>query len=241
MTVLVSVETVLLAVLLVLVAGLLRSHAELLRRLGPAEDGALPAGAAASGTRTGSTAERVPGAPAPALQGVTPAGEPAALSFGSGPQEPPTLLAFLSTGCSACEAFWSALARRLPGVQTVIVTHGEDRERPARVAELAPAGVPVVMSSTAWTDYGVPGSPYFLLVQGEIRGEGMAGGWDTLSGMVADALADAELAGPAGAAAAAPARAGRAADVDRRLAAAGINPGHPSLYPGGPADPPRER
>jgi len=36
MTALVSVETVLLVLLLVLVAGLLRSHAEILRRLGPA-------------------------------------------------------------------------------------------------------------------------------------------------------------------------------------------------------------
>ena len=35
MTVLVSVETVLLVLLVVLVAGLLRSHAEILRRLGP--------------------------------------------------------------------------------------------------------------------------------------------------------------------------------------------------------------
>jgi hypothetical protein len=37
MVALVAVETVLLVVLVVLVAGLLRSHAELLRRVGPAE------------------------------------------------------------------------------------------------------------------------------------------------------------------------------------------------------------
>ena len=36
MTVLVACETVLLALLVLLVAGLLRSHAEILRRLGPA-------------------------------------------------------------------------------------------------------------------------------------------------------------------------------------------------------------
>ena len=36
MVALVSVETVLLVLLVVLVAGLLRSHAELLRRIGPA-------------------------------------------------------------------------------------------------------------------------------------------------------------------------------------------------------------
>ena len=39
-TALVAVETVLLVLLVVLVAGLLRSHAEILRRLGPAEPSA---------------------------------------------------------------------------------------------------------------------------------------------------------------------------------------------------------
>jgi len=37
MVAIVSVETVLLVLLLVLVAGLLRSHAEIMRRLGPAD------------------------------------------------------------------------------------------------------------------------------------------------------------------------------------------------------------
>ena len=47
MVALVSVETVLLVLLVVLVAALLRSHAEILRRLGPEGDGhATPAGAA---------------------------------------------------------------------------------------------------------------------------------------------------------------------------------------------------
>ena len=46
MTALVSVETVLLVLLIVLVVGLLRSHAELLRRLGPGD------GAAGSATRS---------------------------------------------------------------------------------------------------------------------------------------------------------------------------------------------
>ncbi|MBV9193079.1 MAG: hypothetical protein JO168_02960, partial [Solirubrobacterales bacterium] len=48
---LVAVETALLVVLVVLVAGLLRSHAELLRRVGPAEGGGgaeAPAGARAA-------------------------------------------------------------------------------------------------------------------------------------------------------------------------------------------------
>src|SRR3954449_6848514 len=42
MEVLVAVETVLLALLVLLVAGLLRSHAEILRRLGPADESAAP-------------------------------------------------------------------------------------------------------------------------------------------------------------------------------------------------------
>ena len=49
-------------------------------------------------------------------------------------------------------------------------------ESPSRLRDLAPADVPVVMSSQAWEDYGVTMSPYFVLVgaDGEVRGEGAA-------------------------------------------------------------------
>jgi hypothetical protein len=217
MVALVSVETVLLVLLLVLVAGLLRSHAEILRRLGPS--GSVLAAPASAPRRAGD-------APAAALTGSTPDGDAVALDF-SGPGAP-TLLAFLTSGCSTCAGFWETLgeSRLAPGVQTVVVTHGADRERPARLRELAPAAIPVVMSSRAWKDYAVPGAPYFVLVDGTIRGEGVATTWPALASLVSDAIEDHRDAGSGGSA--------RARDAERKLAAAGIGPEHSSLYPAGP-------
>jgi hypothetical protein len=203
-TAIVSVETVLLVLLIVLVAGLLRSNAEILRRLGPADrvPDAPPAARSASGQA------------APTLAGVTPAGDAMQLSFEPGAA--PTLLAFLTSGCSTCLDFWESLGeQRLPaGVQTVIVTKGADREQPARLRSLAPRTVPVVMSSQAWEQYRIPGAPYFVLVDGEVRGEGVATSWRALSSLVGDAIEDQRL------------------PVDETFAAAGIGPDHPSLYPG---------
>ncbi len=210
MTVVVSVETLLLVVLVVLVAGLLRSHAEILRRLGPAQGLPEPSSAIA----------RSPGASAPAVSGVTPGGDPLAISFQGGAAGP-TLLAFLTSGCSTCAAFWDTLGeRRLPeGVQTLIVARGSEREQPGVIRRLAPAGVPVVMSSDAWGEYAVPGAPYFVLVDGEIRGEGVATTWQALGSLVTDAIADQQVAAER--------------SIDDTLAAAGIGPDHPSLYPAG--------
>ncbi len=213
MTVLVSVETVLLVLLVVLVAGLLRSHAEILRRLGPG-DGPLP---------EPPRDRRAGGAQPAAIAGNTLDGDAVRLDFNGGVGNP-TLLAFLSTGCSICGDFWEQLGeRRLPSVQTLIVARGEDRESPARLRELAPEGVPVVMSSAAWDAYGIPGAPYFVLVDGEVRGEGAATTWKGLASLVGDAIDDAAERPALGSA--------RAERVEERLAAAGIGPDHPSLYP----------
>ncbi len=233
MVALVSVETVLLVLLVVLVAGLLRSHAELLRRIGPADeigDGG-PAGVAADGsgdpilpqppTRGRGTQESIPSP----LSGVTPEGDPVTLAFARG-GETATLLAFLTSGCSTCAGFWQTLGeRRLPGVQTVIVTRGAERERPSAVRSLAPEQIAVVMSSVAWEDYGVPGAPYFVLVEEQIRGEGVATSWSALSSLIADAIGDARAARRPGAGEV------RAQSVERTLAAAGIHPDDPSLHP----------
>jgi hypothetical protein len=229
MVLIVSVETLLLVVLLVLVAGLLRSHAEILRRL---ED-ATSAGSsgAASGVAVGvgeipeaAAPPRVPGSPAAAVAGPTPDGDALALDF-SGRAGEPTLLAFLTSGCSTCAGFWATLGEpRLPaGVRTVVVTHGEERERPAKLRKLAPGGVPVIMSSEAWRDYAVPGSPYFVLVDRSVRGEGAATSWSALASLVSDAIEDEREATDGTA---------RADAAERKLAAAGIGPEHPSLYPG---------
>jgi hypothetical protein len=205
MTALVSVETVLLVLLVVLVAALLRSHAEILRRLGP--EGAGPPGVPdpPAGARVETSA--------PEIAGVTPTGDAIKLSLNG----TPTLLAFLTSGCTSCARFWETLGeRRLPdAVQPMIVTRGSDREQRSKLRSIAPAAVPVVMSSPAWEDYAVPGSPYFVLVErGEIRGEGVATTWDALTSLLGDAVEEER-------------------GIEERLAAAGIGPEHPSLYPGG--------
>jgi hypothetical protein len=233
MVALVSVETVLLVLLVVLVAGLLRSHAEIMRRLGPAED--APDGTA----RRSDSPAAVPAAvrdrervsvSAPELAGVTPDGDAVKLAF-EGAGTAPTLLAFLTSGCGTCAAFWETLGeRRLPaGVRTVIVSHGPDRERPAKLRSLRPTGIPIVMSSEAWADYEIPGAPYFVMVDQAIRGEGVATTWRALASLVSDAIEDQRDAEGADAAAGSGQR--RAERIDETFAAAGIGPEHPSLYP----------
>ena len=162
-----------------------------------------------------------------AVAGPTPSGDVVTLAF-DGAGSRPTLLAFLTSGCSTCAGFWETLGeRRLPpDIQTVIVTHGSERERPGRLRKLAPDGVPVVMSSRAWEDYRVPGAPYFVLVDEAIRGEGVATTWQALGSLVSDAIEEqreAELGAGANE---------RARRVEQTLAAAGIGPDHPSLHPG---------
>ena len=231
-TAIISIETVLLVILLVLVAGLLRSHAEILRRLADPGRPATDPRIAPAATR-----ERPRGTPAPAIDGPTPDGDAISLDLAATGGEP-TLLAFLTSGCTTCAGFWSTLSepRLPPGVRTVIVTHGTERERPAALRGLAPDGIPVVMSSQAWRDYEVPGAPYFVLVDETIRGEGAATSWTALGSLVSDAIADTRdaeaVVGPGGSS-----QTGRALTVDRTLAAAGIGPDHPSLYPARPTDP----
>lgn len=217
MPVLVAAETVLLVLLLLLVAGLLRSHAEILRRLsslGEDEPAALP-----------QLAVHRSDPAAPEVTGLTLDGDAVGVSLAGGP----TLLAFLSSGCTTCREFWPALGDRvLDGVRVVAVTKDGSHESPARLRELATGDVPLVLSSAAWTDFDVPGSPYFVLCEGgRVRGEGSATGWEQLGSLLGDALEDERLAGSAG-----PARGRRADDA---LSAAGIEPGHPSLYPAPPA------
>jgi hypothetical protein len=228
-SVLTIVETALLIVALVYIVALLRSHADILRRLAALEDGRVDRSALRTPIGSGP-----PPARAAAIAGTTPAGDAVALSLDAG--SPITLLAFLTSGCAACAPLWEGL--REPGRiaeladRVVVVTHGADRESPARLRDLAPPAVEVVMATAAWEDYGVPASPHFVLTDGAggILGQGSALSWDQLSGMVADARADIETVGDDSA----PARstAERAARSEQALARAGIGPGHSSLYPG---------
>jgi hypothetical protein len=248
------VVTVLLAVV---VTGLLRSHADIIRALhslgvgvGDPAAGHVPAGEAAPVPVQISTGPPLPGERAASsshdIEGVSPAGDAVVVAMDTSPQ---TLLAFLSSGCATCGNFWSALGNpaqtRLlpPGIRVVVVTKGPEWEIPSSVAAKAPAGVDVVMSSDAWGDYEVPGSPYFALIDGArgVRvGEGVAQEWSQIADLVHRARND--VRPPAGGTTAGGATAGRATALglngaeresanDQQLMAAGIFPGDPSLYP----------
>jgi hypothetical protein len=241
----------------VLVVGLLRSHADILKSLHdlgvgvgePGDDhgrrgadvhhhrseGARPVpitlGPPLPGERNSTSA--------PPVAGVTPTGDALAVTTDG---DHLTLLAFLSSGCTTCAGFWSVLQHHrdlgLPGhTRLVVVTKGPDLEIPAEVAARAPVDLPVVMSTEAWGDYEVPGSPFFVLVDGRSGrriGEGVANHVHQVVELVRRAEADARpfdlgtrsrafadgLDGPE-----------RELANDRELLAAGVLPGDPSLYP----------
>jgi hypothetical protein len=197
------------------------------------------------------------------IEGVTVGGDAVAISVHAAPL---TLFAFLSSGCASCAAMWTALGdeqqlRMLPPqARVVAVTKGPEFESPGAVAARAPRGVTVVMSTAAWGDYEVPGSPFFVLVDGAAArrvGEGVANQFSQIADLVRRAAVDAGPApdgdgrgaghGTQSGSAGRRARTSRAsasrasalgldgaereAANDEELAAAGITPGHPSLYP----------
>jgi hypothetical protein len=255
MTALIVVETLLLVLLSVLVAGLLRSHAEILRRLSRIDERAPGASAAAADparTEAALPQPRAEATPASDVVGQTLAGEP--IHIGVGGAGTNTLLVFLSSGCLSCRSLWDGLEPgvrpRMPGgARLVVVTKDTDQESPRKLRDLAPRDVPVVMSSEAWEAYGVPASPYFIYVDGpsgEVHGEGAASQWSQVVSLLNDALADADEAGwsPSDASNGhgTPSRPGagsRPSRIEADLLAAGIGPGHPSLY--GPGPTPEER
>jgi len=250
---------VVVAGLTVLVAGLLRSHATILRRLHELDPGAASSDTGLAPTlpdfRTfpGVPAPRggpaplpdpVPGAPAADLSGVTPQGE-SVLVRTTGMQTD-TVLVFLSAGCSTCHGFFADLAdpglALPPRTRVVIVTKGPEQESPSGVAGLAPAGVDLVMSTAAWSDFRVPGSPYVVAVDGgagRVKGEGTGMSWEQVARLLAQATGDVGYLADGTARRHRPASdLTREARVDRELMAAGILPGDPSLYP--ERDPDRE-
>jgi hypothetical protein len=167
-----------------------------------------------------------------------------------------TLVAFLSSGCSVCQTFWDELSAGVPDVpgdgRLVVVTKGPHEESSSRLRELAGPSLEVVQSDSAWTGYGVPGSPYFVYVEdGVITGEGSSTTWAQVRDLMSQAVADAADArrragrtGPgrigadpaAGTVRMSPAGLdplrdyGDLARVDRELLGAGIHPGHQSLF-----------
>lgn len=247
MTALVVGLTVAVALLGLLVAGLLRGHAEVLRTLhqmGVNLDPSAPPGAQPQGPVpvaapvTRPTPARPDAAEVVDLSGTTPNGDAVSLAV-SGVRHD-TLIAFLTSGCATCRGFWDAFRDGridVPGgARMVAVTRGPDAESPGAVGALAGA-TPVVMSTDLWEHYDIPYAPYFVYVSGpagRVMGEGVAAGWGEVKALVANAVAD-------GTTTPRPARRGlhersradkeRDDEVDRRLRAAGIEPGDPRLYP----------
>lgn len=248
MTALVVGLTVAVALLGMLVAGLLRGHADVLRalhRLGVDMDPAAPAGRPAGSVSVAAPGVRpTPGRPDAGdvmdLTGVTPAGD--AISLAVGGVRHDTLVAFLTSGCATCRAFWDAFRSGMldvpGGARLVAVTRGPEAESPGAITGLA-GTTPVVMSTEVWEHYDIPYAPYFVYVSGpasRVMGEGVAAGWEEVRALVANAVADGTTTAET-----APARRGAhersSADqrrddaVDRQLRAAGIEPGDPRLYP----------
>jgi hypothetical protein len=220
--VLVACETIVLALLVVLVAGLLRSHAEILRRLGPPDEARPDPGGGLPDPPAVVTAH----APRD-IVGTTLGGDAVQVSLG--PASPPTLIAFLTSGCAVCGNFWGDLRRGRPeelhdrDARVIVVTRDASHESPSRLADLRPdVDVPVIMSTAAWQAHNVPAAPYFVYVEGGlVRGEGSATTWKQIASLLRDAEHDARHANGND----------RTDRIDEVLEASGIGPGHPSLYP----------
>jgi hypothetical protein len=236
------------ALLCIVMTGLLRSHADILRALH-----SLGAGVGDPAER-GRPVELSQPRPEPALfgaglpaerqsssvhdiAGMSPDGDPVVVSTTAAPL---TLLAFLSSGCSSCASIWAALGdarqRQLlpPEARVVAVTKGAEYESPKAVSALAHRGLVVVMSTQAWGDYEVPGSPFFALVDGQVGrriGEGVANSFAQIADLVSRAHTDAGRALTSHGATAGLNGVAREEANDEALLGAGIQPGDRSLYP----------
>ncbi len=86
------------------------------------------------------------------------------------------------------------------------------------------------MANDAWEQYTVPGSPYFVLVDGpeaRVVGEGTGQSWQQVQSLLTHASADeGAVRRPFNGAATTEAR------IDRELLVHGITPGDPRLYLG---------
>jgi hypothetical protein len=215
---LLAIETVVLVLLTVLVAGLLRSHAEILRRLhalGAGIDPDAPVSVALATRR--STLDHV--GYASDVDGIGLRDDAMHVSVVGTRHQ--TLLAFLTSGCLTCRGFWDAFAdpRALAvpdDLRLVVVAKDATEESISALRKLAARNLTVVMSSAAWEAYNVPGSPYFVLVDGpdgRVRGEGTGTSWPQVWNLLRQAADDSneQL-------------------IDRELLSHGVAPGDASLY-----------
>lgn len=243
------------ALLAVIVVSLLRSHADILRALHDAgireeSHGREPALRATTGRPNIPDEGRALSATALDIIGESPTGDALSISLESTPR---TLLAFLSSGCLTCRDLWASIdAEAVPalhalGARLVVVGKSAAEESPAAIADIQPASAPTVLSSTAWAHFGVPVSPYFVLVDGRQRrviGEGAGRSWSQVQRLLEQSLAD--TAEPATGEPRTDRRTfltgrDRERRADRALLDAGINPGDPSLRPERLHDPAEDR
>ncbi len=253
MTVVVAALCVVVAVLALLVAGLLRSHAVMLRRLHEAgvpeldgQDRSLPLVPPDQQTPrpNDAPAGRTPGD----LTGVTPGGDPVVIAVAGRRHD--TSLLFLSSDCLTCQPFWEAVGDgRAATLATsahrlVVVTRGPESELAATIDQ-RPADVPVIMSSTAWEAYEVPGSPYFVHVDGptgRVRGEGTSASWEAMVDLAGRGRTETAARFDDGDPERGRGRRRRrddrpARDSDEELHAIGLTPDDPSLWQDGDGSP----
>ena len=205
MTALLIVETVILAVLCVLVAG---PAAGLCRRAAPASParrrrrgrGPPPFRTVAGIPEPAVPGQRIEGrdewAESHDIDGVTLRGE--IVSVRTVGVEHDTILAFLSSTCEGCAGFWHELGE--PGSWTtpqgsrlLVVTKGPEDESPSVLSQLCPDGVDLVMSSQAWADFEVPGSPYVVVADGRtgrVKGEGSGLSFSQVGGLIRQSVED---------------------------------------------------
>jgi hypothetical protein len=224
------------ALLGLLVAGLLRSHAEILRALhelgadlDPDSRSAVIPASRVTSLREEDTAHDVSGH---RLDG-------SAAAVGVVGASHDSVLAFLSTGCITCVPFWDALRAGVPPVGDArVIVIVQDEDSTSRLRELAGPDLDVIVSSRAWLDYGVPGSPHVVQVHGptgRVVGEGTGQSWEQVIDLLSHGNDNrSRSAGSPGRDVVDRDNAGR---IDGELAAAGIGPGHPSLL----GRPPSER
>lgn len=236
------------ALLAVIVVSLLRSHADILKTLHDAGlRGDQPSLARAREIGHPQIPDEGQALAAAVLDlvGESPTGDALSISLAAAPR---TLLAFLSSGCLTCRELWATIdaegqpSLRNLGARLVIVGKSASEESPSALADLASLAVPTVLSSEAWAHFGVPVSPYFVLVDGRERrviGEGAGRSWSQVARLLEQSLADTgDDIMPGATADRRTFLTGRdrASRADRALHDAGIEPGDPRLSPSVPQD-----
>lgn len=235
---LVIAEALALLLLGIFVIALVHSYAGLVARVEELSDSVPRRGSRVPRRSAALSPEASEGPTVQQVTGVTPSGDGVVVSLLGGERD--TLLAFLSSTCTSCQHLWGELADAAGDVlptqlRLLVVPKGPDRESPSAILAAAPPACDVVMSSEAWSEFHVPGSPYFVLVEGTtgaVLGEGTAMTWARVIDLAAVATGDDRLAEGIRRDRRKPVSdLRREEEVDRLLLDAGILPGDPSLYP----------